>query len=105
MREQRQHYNEEFKKRTVKFVQEQTKAVPEIAEELNIPVGTLRQWLAKYREFDNEPLASPDRIRELEMQLLELQRQKDEANRDNNELREELAILKKAMHIFSKPRN
>ena len=37
MGEQRQRYNEEFKQQTVKFIQEQTKTVADIAQELNIP--------------------------------------------------------------------
>jgi transposase len=98
MKGTRQHYNEEFKKQAVRFVQEQTKSIPEIADEMNIPAGTLRQWLAQYREFESEPVASVDKIRELEAQLKDAQRQ----NADKDE---EIAILKKAMHIFSKPRN
>jgi transposase len=98
MTESRQHYNEDFKKRTVKYVQEQTKSLPEIAQELDIPLGTIRQWLSKYREFENEPLVSIDRVRELE-QLLKAKEQ------ENTDLKEELAIVKKAVHIFSKPRN
>ena len=98
MKGTRQHYNEEFKKQAVRFVQEQTKSIPEIAEEMNIPTGTLRQWLAQYREFESEPVASMDKLRQSEAQVKELQRQlADQA--------EEIAILKKAMHIFSKPRN
>jgi len=53
MGEQRQHYNEEFKKEVVKYVQEQTKTLPEIAEELNIKYGTLKNWMVKYRSFES----------------------------------------------------
>uniref|UniRef100_UPI001C31148B transposase n=1 Tax=Lysinibacillus sp. GbtcB16 TaxID=2824761 RepID=UPI001C31148B len=49
MAEQRQRYNEEFKKQAVKYVQEQTKSLPEIAEEMNIPPGTLKNWMTQYR--------------------------------------------------------
>jgi transposase len=98
MGEQRQRYNEEFKKQTVKFIQEQTKTIPVIAEELNIPADTLHSWMAKYRQFENESLTSSERVRELE-QLLK------EKDRENTDLKEELAIVKKAVHIFSKPRN
>jgi transposase len=55
--ERRQSFNETFKQETVRFVQEQTKSIPQIAEELNIPVGTLRQWVGKYRKLENEPIA------------------------------------------------
>jgi len=96
--EQRQRYNEEFKRQTVRYIQEQTKNVTDIAEELNIPVGTLYAWVAQYREFENEPVAAAERIRELELKLK--QRELELAD-----VKEELAIVKKAVHIFSKPRN
>jgi len=98
MGEHRQHYNEEFKMQAVKYVQEQTKTLPEIADELNIPEGTLRNWMTKYRSFENEPIASLEKVRELEKQLKKVEREKQD-------LAEELAILKKALHIFSKERN
>lgn len=104
MGEQRQRYNDEFKRQTVKFIQEQTKTVADIAEELNIPAGTLHQWVAKYRQFENEPLASPDRVRELEQLLKEKERDLAERDRKIADIEEELAIVKKAVHIFSKPR-
>lgn len=104
MGEQRQRYNDEFKRQTVKFIQEQTKTVADIAEELNIPAGTLHQWVAKYRQFENEPLASPDRVRELEQLLKEKERELSERDRKIVDIEEELAIVKKAVHIFSKPR-
>jgi transposase len=98
MGEQRQRFNDEFKRQTVKYIQDQTKTMPEIAEELNIPVNTLHQWKAKYRTFENEPLANSEKVRELE-QLLQ------EKERELADTKEELAIVKKAVHIFSKPRN
>ncbi|WP_218034002.1 transposase [Paenibacillus koleovorans] len=98
MSEHRQRYNEEFKKQAVKYVQEQTKTLPEIAEEMNIPTGTLRNWMTQYRSFENEPVVQPEKMRQLEEQL-------QEAARKNQDLEEELAILKKALHIFSKEKN
>ncbi len=46
MGEHRQRYNEEFKKQTVQFIQDQTKTVGDLAEELNIPKSTLHQWMS-----------------------------------------------------------
>ncbi len=105
MGEQRQHFNEEFKKQTVKLLQEQTKSVEEIALELDIPVGTLRAWKAKYREMKHEPIASMERIRELEQLLEDKDRKLREKERKLAGVEEELAIVKKAVHIFSKPKN
>ena len=98
MGEPRQRYNDEFKKQTVRFIQEQTKSLTDIAEELNIPKSTLHQWLAQHREFESEPIASGERIRQLEMLL-------KEKDRRITDVEEELAIVKKAVHIFSKPRD
>lgn len=97
---QRQHYNEEFKKKAVQYVQEQTKTLPEIAEEMQIPAGTLKNWMTKYRSFENEPVvaASAEKLREMEAKLKASEREK-------KDLEEELAILKKALHIFSKEKN
>jgi transposase len=102
--QQRQRYNEEFKRQTVKFVQEQKKTVTSIAEELNIPLSTLHQWISQYREFENEPVASDERIRQLEQQLREKKRELEAKDRKIAETEEELAIVKKAVHIFSRPR-
>lgn len=98
MGEHRQRYSDEFKEQAVKYVQEQTKTVPQIADEMNVPVKTLHQWLSKYRKFENEPLVDREMVRQKDRQLQEQQRQ-------IADLQEEIAILKKAMHIFSKERN
>nr|WP_246553348.1 transposase [Paenibacillus tritici] len=95
MGEQRQRYNEEFKRETVKFIQEQTKSFSELAEELDIPKSTLHQWMGQYRELKNEPVASVDRVRELEAELKEARRQLKEHQDQLADRDEELAIIKK----------
>jgi hypothetical protein len=79
--------------------------VADVAVELDIPVKTLHSWLAKYREFKNEPLASMDRIRELEQRIKEQEQQLRAKDKRIADVEEELAIVKKAVHIFSKPKN
>lgn|SRR5690606_34027187 len=98
MSETRQRYNETFKREAVKYVQEQTKSLEEIANDLNINPGTLRNWVGKYREFNNEPVNQGETLRQ-QSQVI------DEQQREIEDLKEEIAILKKAMHIFSKERN
>lgn len=95
MGEHRQRYNEEFKKQTVQFIQEQTKTVADLAEELNIPKSTLHQWMSQYRELKHEPAASMDRVRELEAQLKEVNRLLQEKESKLSDVEEELAIVKK----------
>lgn len=105
MGEQRQRYNEEFKKQTVKYLQEQTKSMEDVALELSIPAKTLHAWKAKYRELKNEPIATLERVRELEQLLKEKDRELQESRKQKENAEMELAIVKKAVHIFSKPKN
>lgn len=94
----RRSYNEEFKRQAVKYIQEQTKTVAELAQELDIPAKTIHQWLGKYRQFQNEPLSSPE-------QTSEFKRQLEEKDQTIARMAEEMEILKKAVHIFSNPKN
>lgn len=105
MGELRQRYNEEFKKQTVKYIQEQTKTISDICEELNIPKSTIHQWIAQYRRLDHEAINHPEKIRQLEQTLKNHEAENRRKEREIEDLKEELAILKKALHIFSKERN
>ncbi len=97
MGETRNRYNKEFKEETVKYIQQHGKPVTAIAEELNIPVKTLYQWVEKFRKFEDEPFVGSGNIRAEEKRVKELEAQV-------KDLEEEVAILKKAMHVFSKDR-
>jgi transposase len=103
--EQRQRYNEEFKRQTVKYVQEKTKTISDICEELNIPKSTLHQWIGQFRAFDQEEVNYPEKIRKLEQTLKEREAETRRKEREMADLKEEMAILKKALHIFSKEKN
>ncbi|KTD83609.1 transposase [Paenibacillus etheri] len=105
MGEQRQRYDEEFKRNTVKYLQEQTKSVEDISLELNIPAKTLHGWKAKYRDFKNEPIVTLERFREMEQLLREKEHEIQMKDKRIADVEEELTIVKKAVHIFSKPRN
>ncbi|WP_261300801.1 transposase [Paenibacillus andongensis] len=103
---ERNRYSEEFKKQTVKYILEQGKSMPQMSEELGISAGVLHNWKATYRdEFQTESVITPERVRQLEQQLREKDLEYQEKERQNQDLQEELAILKKALHIFSKEKN
>jgi transposase len=93
--QQRKSYKLEFKKETVKYIQQHRKPLTAIAEELNIPVGTLNNWMVKFRQFPDEPFVGSGNIREQDKRVMQLEQHVQD-------LEEELAILKKAVHIFSK---
>lgn len=97
MGQQRKHYSKEFKEETVKYIQQNRKSIPDIAEEINISVNTLNSWMRQYRKFEDEPFVGSGNLRESER----IMKEKDDLIR---ELEEEVAILKKAMHFFSKDR-
>ena len=106
MGEHRQRYSEEFKRETVRFAQEQQqkKSMRDIADELKVPLSCLHDWMTKYREFENEPVAIEDRIRTLEKQLQDKELELKAKDKKLAETEEELAIVKKAVHIFSRPK-
>jgi transposase len=93
--QQRKHYNQKFKEEAVKYIQQHSKPLTAIAEEMNIPAGTLSKWLHKYRQFPDEPFVGSGNIREEDKRVKQLEQHV-------RDLEEELAILKKAVHIFSK---
>ncbi|MBP1950337.1 transposase [Virgibacillus litoralis] len=103
MGEHRQRYSEKFKKKAVEFAQEQRqkKTITDIADELQIPLSSLHEWMKHYREFENEPV-TVDRVKQLEQQLEEKEHELKMKDKKLTESEEELAILKKAEHFFSK---
>lgn len=70
---ERKRYNKPFKEETVKYIQEQQKSMDEIAMELNIPKGTLKNWMMTYRQFPNEPFVGSGKLRTQEQQIVELE--------------------------------
>ena len=95
MSEFRQHYNQTFKEETVKYIQQHSKSIVDIANELNIPANTLRKWVSKFQQYPAEPFVGSGNLRSHDQIVKDLEQR-------NKDLEEELAILKKALHIFSR---
>ncbi|PGY47949.1 transposase [Bacillus thuringiensis] len=86
-------YEEEFKRQSVKHIFQTGKAVAQVARELGISVNTLHGWVKKYKQ---EPKVIKQRtFRSDDQQTKEMERR-------IQDLEEENAILKKAMHFFAK---
>ena len=69
-----------------------------VANELNIPYGTLRRWVSSYRKRQREAK------KEAQNQLLTATEYKELYEKERKkklEVQEENEILKKAMHIFT----
>ena len=92
MRERRRKFSPEFKDEAVKMVIESSRAIAEVAREIQVNEGTLGNWVNKYRveHTDEEPpLSVSDRAR-----LRELER-------ENRELRLKAEFLGKAAAFFA----
>ncbi|MCM3675830.1 MULTISPECIES: transposase [Peribacillus] len=89
------HHDKDFKIYAARLVLEEGRKPRELAEELNISIPTLRNWINIYKETNVE--GSTDFSNGFSG--LSLKEEKDKIIRD---LQEENEILKKAMHIFTK---
>ena len=92
MRERRRKFSPEFKDEAVKMVIESSRAIAEVAREIQVNEGTLGNWVNKYRveHADEEPpLSVSDRAR-----LRELER-------ENRELSMKAEFLGKAAAFFA----
>jgi transposase-like protein len=92
LRERRRKFSPEFKNEAVKMVIESSRAIAEVAREIQVNDGTLGNWVNKYRveHADEEPpLSMSDRAR-----LRELER-------ENRELKMKAEFLGKAAAFFA----
>lgn len=90
----RQHFEEEFKRQTVKHMQENGKTPAEVSKELDVPIGSIRAWRRQFGGDAGEKAqlyVDQERLKKLEQM--------------NRDLQEENEILKKAMHFFTKNRD
>lgn len=89
----RQHFDDEFKRQTVKHMHENGKTPAEVSRELDIPVSSIRAWKKQFSDTGEKSQLFVDyeRLKKLEEQ--------------NRDLQEEIEILKKAMHFFTKNRD
>lgn len=92
MPEMRRKFSPEFKDEAVKMVIESSRAVAEVAREIQVHEGTLGNWVNKYRidhAGEEPPLSISDRAR-----LRELER-------ENRELKMKSEFLGKAAAFFA----
>ena len=90
-------YSEEFKEQALALVGRGDKPATQVARELGVPPQTLYQGREAARQHPAEPFVGSGHLRSEDQQLRDLQRQVQD-------LREENAILKKAMRIFAHDR-
>lgn len=88
-------YDAAFKQEAVKKVQEQGKDVSDVAEELGIHIKTMYRWLDEYKQDGVNAFPGKGNLKPDDAELRRLKR-------ENEDLREENEILKKATAIFAR---
>jgi transposase len=94
-RQRRRKFSREFKQEAVRLVQEGKRRSGEVAQELGINKNLLYRWRREYAQDEKESFRGSGHRTEAEEQLRQ-------AYRENEILREERDILKKALAIVSK---
>jgi transposase len=91
----RRRFNREFKIETVKLVTGSDNSVPQIAVDMGIHPNTLYRWVQQYSEKPQEAFPGTGHMTSEGETIRQLKR-------ENERLKMERDILKKAMAIFSK---
>lgn len=94
MGNQRRRFTREFKIEAVRMVVEEGRRVSEVARELGISEALLGRWKKKSEEGKIDPFPGKGRLSPEDDELRRLRR-------ENERLRMERDILKKAVAIFS----
>lgn len=96
MAKKRKKYTKEFKIEAVRLLRTSGKSQSKIEEELGIGSGCLSRWKKKYAEDGEEAFPGHGRLTPDKERIRQLER-------ENEILRQERDILKKAVTIFTHP--
>jgi transposase len=97
MKKERRTYTEEFKRETVRLLRNSDKSAAQIERELGIGVGCVSRWKREFEAQGEAAFPGHGRLTPEQERIRELQR-------ENEVLRQERDILKKAVAIFSHPK-
>jgi transposase len=84
----------EFKNNAVRLVSERGLAIKQVSEDLGIGFSTLRRWVSEHKQHGVSAFPGKGNLRPDDSKLRSLER-------ENETLRRERDILKKALAIFS----
>jgi transposase len=94
MGKKRRRFTKEFKTEAVRLIIEEGRRISELARELGVGENLLSRWKKKSEEGKTEPFPGKGRLSPEDAELRRLRR-------ENERLRMERDILKKAVAIFS----
>lgn len=91
----RREYDNEFKNEAVRLVLESGRPLVQVARDLGVHESLVRKWKNQFLDDPEHAFPGKGRLKPQDEELRRLQR-------ENADLREERAILKKALAIFSR---
>jgi transposase len=94
MTKRRRQYSREFKREAVELLETSDKSASQLERELGIGKGNLWRWKRKFAENGDDAFPGQGRLTPDQERLRKLER-------ENEILRQERDILKKAVAIFS----
>jgi transposase len=97
MKQTRRKYTQEFKLEAIELVSHDDVSVAQVERDLGLSQGMLHQWIRKYREEGEQAFRGHGRLKSEEETLRQLRR-------ENELLRQERDILKKALVYFAEER-
>jgi transposase len=107
----RPSYDEHFKESAIELLERSERSLPQVAEDLGVSVGSLRDWYKKRgmaKKKKGKP-SGPDaamkglqRDETAEQRLARLERENASLRRENESLKMDREILKKAAAFFAK---
>jgi transposase len=90
----RRTYSSEFKREAVELAARSGRSIAEVERELGLSEGLLKQWIRKAKQDGEAAFPGPGRLKATDEELRRLRR-------ENEILRQERDILKKAIGIFT----
>lgn len=97
MKRTRRKYTQEFKLEAIELASREDVSVSQVEQDLGLSKGMLYQWIRKYREEGEQAFRGHGRMKSEEETLRQLRR-------ENELLRQERDILKKALVFFADER-
>jgi transposase len=89
---QKKFYDQDFKLGAVKLVIQEGRSISSVSKDLGFNKASLHNWIKAYKENQEQAFSGKDYLGEQELRHLK---------RENEILRQERDILKKAVGIFS----
>ena len=88
-------YDKAFKKQAIEMVKNKGISVADTSEKLGVHIKTMYRWLDEFKQDGKDAFPGKGNLKPADEELRRLKR-------ENDELKEENAILKKAAVIFSR---